>query len=620
MHVPQAGAANEVHLVAAGDFGARAATNTVLTRVASLQPDAALALGDLAYKDVPSESAWCSYVKARVGEGFPFELISGNHESLDVQDGHINDFSACLPNQVPGIVGTYGREYYMDLPQGTPLVRVINTSPALTFEDGKWVYATGDAHFTWLSAAIDGGRAKGARWIVVSAHIPCVSVGVYECPANRDFYNLLLTKKVDLVLHGHEHGYMRTHQLQAGVTGCAALAVGSFDADCVADTDNSFSQGKGTVFATVGTGGTPLRDVTAADSEAGYFARYSGLNLDPTYGLLDVHATDTRLSAEFVSTSGVGISDAFTIDVGPPPANQSPVARITTSTSGLTVTANGSTSTDSDGTIANYAWSFGDGSTATGVTPAAHAYAQAGTYPISLTVTDNAGATNTATTSVTVTAAPPVTTLAEDSFERTVATGWGTAPSGGAWTTSPSTSLSVSAGKGRMTHTAGGGRNAYLRAVSSSTTGIVLTLSLDKLTTGSGLYVSAAGRAATGVGEYRAKLRFGSNGQADLSLIRTSSTGAETTIRTAVVVPNLTYAAGTSVRLRTEVIGTSPTTIRARAWRADSAEPASWLVTTTDATAGLQAPGAIGINSYYSSGATNAPLVLSVDDLQAVVP
>ncbi|MCU0693324.1 MAG: metallophosphoesterase [Polyangiaceae bacterium] len=163
VQVPQAGAANEVHLVAAGDFGARAATDTVLTKMAQLAPDAALALGDLAYEDVPSESAWCSYVKARVGEGFPFELISGNHESLDVQDGHINDFSACLPNQVPGIVGTYGREYYMDLPQGTPLVRVINASPALTFEDGRWTYATGDAHYSWLSAAIDQSSPAGSR-------------------------------------------------------------------------------------------------------------------------------------------------------------------------------------------------------------------------------------------------------------------------------------------------------------------------------------------------------------------------------------------------------------------------------------------------------------------------
>ena len=103
----------------------------------------------------------------------------------------------------------------------------------------------GDAHYNWVSAAIDSGRAKGARWIVVTAHIPCVSVGIYNCPANRDFYNLLLSKKVDLVLHGHEHAYMRTHQLRAGVTGCSTLTVGSFDADCVADSDNAFTNGQG---------------------------------------------------------------------------------------------------------------------------------------------------------------------------------------------------------------------------------------------------------------------------------------------------------------------------------------------------------------------------------------
>lgn len=620
IHVPQAGAANEVHLVAAGDFGARTATNGVLTRMSTLAPDAVLALGDLSYQDVASEAAWCAYVKARVGEGFPFELISGNHESLDVNDGDINDFSACLPNQVPGIVGTYGREYYMDLPQGTPLVRVILASPTLTFEDGKWTYTAGDAHYNWVSEAIDAGRAKGARWIVVGAHIPCLSVAGNSCPAPRDFYDLLISKKVDLVLHGHEHAYMRTHQLRGGVPGCPSLAVGTFDADCVADSDNAFNNGQGTVFATVGTGGTPLRDVNAADPEAGYFAKFAGLNRDATYGLLDIRATDTRLAAEFVSTSGVGITDAFTIDVGPPPANQPPVARIATTVTGLTVTADGSGSADPDGTITTYAWDFGDGTTATGVAPPAHAYSAAGTYAVGLTVTDNADASTTTTESVTVTATPPVTTLADDSFARTVASGWGTAPVGGAWTASPSNSTSVSAGTGRMTHAAGTERKAYLRALSSSSTDVVLTLSPDKVTTGGGLSVSVAGRAITGAGEYRADMKARSDGRVELGLSRTSATGAAVTLRSRVLVPNLVYAAGGSIRLRVEVTGTNPTTLRARAWRADSAEPTTWRVSATDATAGMQAAGGIGINSYYSGGATNAPLVLSVDDLKAIVP
>ena len=59
----------------------------------------------------------------------------------------------------------------------------------------------------------------------------------------------------------------------------------------------------------------------------------------------------------------------------------------------------GSQSSDPDGSIVSYAWSFGDGTTGTGVT-AQHTYASAGTYTVSLKVTDDDGATATATKAV----------------------------------------------------------------------------------------------------------------------------------------------------------------------------------------------------------------------------
>jgi PKD repeat protein len=67
----------------------------------------------------------------------------------------------------------------------------------------------------------------------------------------------------------------------------------------------------------------------------------------------------------------------------------------------LTVTFDGSGSTDPDGTITSWAWSFGDGASATGPLTT-HLYTVAGTYPASLTVTDDDGATSTATRSIIV--------------------------------------------------------------------------------------------------------------------------------------------------------------------------------------------------------------------------
>jgi serine protease len=82
-------------------------------------------------------------------------------------------------------------------------------------------------------------------------------------------------------------------------------------------------------------------------------------------------------------------------------ANQPPTAAFSSSTSGLTVNVNGSASSDPNGDALTYAWTFGDGGTATGVT-ASHTYATAGTYTVGLTVNDGHGGTNATSSSVTV--------------------------------------------------------------------------------------------------------------------------------------------------------------------------------------------------------------------------
>jgi PKD repeat protein len=71
-----------------------------------------------------------------------------------------------------------------------------------------------------------------------------------------------------------------------------------------------------------------------------------------------------------------------------------------------TVTFDASASSDPDGTIVSYAWDFGDGASDSGAI-VEHAYTAAGTYDVSLTVTDNDGLTHTITKSITVEVSPP---------------------------------------------------------------------------------------------------------------------------------------------------------------------------------------------------------------------
>jgi len=84
--------------------------------------------------------------------------------------------------------------------------------------------------------------------------------------------------------------------------------------------------------------------------------------------------------------------------------NEPPTAAFTHSETDLVASLDASTSSDSDGRIANYNWNFGDGASGSGKTTS-HSYASAGTYTVTLTVEDDQGATTTQSTSINVVAA-----------------------------------------------------------------------------------------------------------------------------------------------------------------------------------------------------------------------
>ena len=132
---PSAG--ESVHFTAQGDIGVGSGAKKVLDVVAGLNPHLNLTLGDFAYK-AGLEQQFCDMVTARLGEDFPYQLVTGNHES-DGHDGDIEKYVQCLPNKLPGLQGQYGTQWRVDVPEQNPVVRFILVSPGIEFRGGsRW--------------------------------------------------------------------------------------------------------------------------------------------------------------------------------------------------------------------------------------------------------------------------------------------------------------------------------------------------------------------------------------------------------------------------------------------------------------------------------------------------
>src|SRR5918995_1256781 len=199
-------------------------------------------------------------------------------------------------------------------PQAAPLARFIMIAPGVRGSLNIDYSATGPG-YAFTRDAIDSARAAGIKWIVVGMHKNCISVGDKACEIGTALMNLLIEKRVDLVLQSHDHNYQRSHAL-------SCVTVGSVNPDCIADdgSDGLYAKGAGPVVLINGEFGRPLYPVNPSDSEAGYFAKSDAT----TFGITRYHVTETSITADYIGSGGGTNADSFTIAeiVGAPPPSR----------------------------------------------------------------------------------------------------------------------------------------------------------------------------------------------------------------------------------------------------------------------------------------------------------
>jgi hypothetical protein len=206
-------------------------------------------------------------------------------------------------------------------------------------------YSAGGRDYNWLSQQIDGARSAGIPWVIVGMHEFCIAIGNLPCTIGSALEDLLVSKKVDLVLQAHHHIYQASKQLALNSTTCPSITVTSYNAACVVNASTQMSKGAGSVFVLTGTGGTSLATLTTPGPQQGYFRTWEGAGPNGTWGISRFTVSPTQISMKFLPGSGGNFTDSFTItnNTPTPTSTMAPSPSPTTSpipTSGGTMPVN----------------------------------------------------------------------------------------------------------------------------------------------------------------------------------------------------------------------------------------------------------------------------------------
>ncbi|MFT3877004.1 MAG: right-handed parallel beta-helix repeat-containing protein [Propioniciclava sp.] len=199
-----------------------------------------------------------------------------------------------------------------------------------------------------------------------------------------------------------------------------------------------------------------------------------------------------------------------------------------------------------------------------------------------------------------------------DTFGRNLSNTWGGADTGETWALSGgNAAFSVSGGVGAIDLSPGDTRAASLRSPSGTSAVVSAQVSLDRLQTQGTSGITLVGR-QIGSAYYGAHLRVSADGSARLYALRHDTGLGESAPVAGKFTPGAVY------NMKVEVTGTASTTVRAKAWPVNSAEPSNWQIVVADNAASLQAAGSTGVIAY-ESGAAKGSSRYRIDNWSATV-
>ncbi|MFL7870757.1 MAG: PKD domain-containing protein, partial [Anaerolineales bacterium] len=211
--------------------------------------------------------------------------------------------------------------------------------------------------------------------------------GIYTYNSNPTFVNTLLWNNAPEELFAADYGFVSTYVIaysdvqggQAGIVTNNSVNVnweaGNIDSDPLFNTDFTLQENS-----------------PAVDAGTAYFEWNGNVLVNLTSGEYNGNAPDMgALESPYTGSGGGGNQAPIAVVAASPQSGDAP----------LTVQFNSDGSYDPDGTIVSYAWDFGDGNTSIEANPS-HTYADAGTFNAVLTVTDDQGATASATVTIDV--------------------------------------------------------------------------------------------------------------------------------------------------------------------------------------------------------------------------